>query len=66
MSPKDPSIMQVQKGHTCISIGLIGLDIIYMCDKCKKLNERIDGIIGHCPAKNAKPKYENLGISQVE
>ena len=59
LSPNNtmPSL-RVRKDHTCISIGLVGRDLMHMCDKCKFFQLRIDGISGRKPEKNASPKCE--------
>ena len=50
--------LQVRKDHTCISIGLVGRDLMHMCNKCKFFQLRLDGISGRKPGKNVRSKCE--------
>ena len=62
LSPNNtmPSL-RVRKDHTCISIGLVGRDLMHMCDKCKFFQLRIDGISGRKPGKMQVLNARNHG-----
>ena len=53
---------RVRKDHTCRSLGLLGLDLCHMCDKCKYFQMRVDGLSGRRPGKSQMEKCENHGI----
>ena len=57
MSIEQP-ILRVRKDHTCISLGLIGLDFSHMCDKCNFFQRRATGMEGRKPGKLELPKCE--------
>ena len=49
---------RVRKDHTCRSLGLLGLDLCHMCDKCKYFQMRVDGLSGRRPGKSQMEKCE--------
>ena len=51
-------MLRVRKDHTCRSLGPLGLDLIDMCDKCKKFQMRVDGLSGRRPSKSEMEKCE--------
>ena len=62
-------IRRVRKDHTCVSLGLVGLELSHMCDRCKVFQQRRSGV-GRRPGKSEVPKCEKPwlipnGINQV-
>ena len=57
-----PPPRRVRKDHTCRSLGLEGLDLCHMCDKCRHFQMRIDGLCGRRPGKLQKEKCEKPWI----
>ena len=58
MSTPLTPMLRVRKDHTCRSLGPLGLDLIDMCDKCKKFQMRVDGLSGRRPSKLEMEKCE--------
>ena len=58
--------LRVRKDHTCISIGLLGRDLMHMCDKCKFFQLRLVGISGRKPGKNTSPKHEKPWFISID
>ena len=58
MSEELPPPLRVRRDHTCRSLGLEGLDLCHMCDKCRHFQMKIDGLCGQRPGKSYKERCE--------
>ena len=62
MSENTTPPRRIRRDHTCRSLGLDGLDLCHMCDKCRHFQMRIDDLCGRRPWKLQKEKCEKPWI----